>query len=528
VIPAQALDLSHIQGEILLLSRTVRAQIERASKAFIERDRALAEDVIERDDYVDNVFRRIEQETVTGICINRHEEERRRLVILRTVAQHLEAIADNAENLAKQAIYLANQSAQPLVVALEAARDLVVTGLVDAVEGFLAEDLASVEWANRCETGVDHLYDEAFGAVLDRIGKGNRAAESLITQLLGMKAIERMGDQVLDIAESTIYLVTGDNIRIRQYLRMSEVVGAPKAEAQDGLATIWNGRSGILVSHVLTQGRDLIFKEGKARKIVEEIESAKRWEEIAPGAVPRIHREEVVHDRATLVTEYIRGPLYRDLLLGSRTAGDGARTAEILSLIRTIWESTLRDGRAPIDYIAQIRKRLPLLFTAHPALEAWAERPEAGLPPLQVLLDRLARSEPDLAAPFSVWIHGDLNNDNIIFDIEAKRFRFIDIHRSRYGDYLQDLGILLLSNRRSPELQREAADAVRQANDEILAFGREFAEARGDAQFEARLELSLGRASITSARFLEDFSFARKIFLEGIEHLARAADRLGG
>ncbi|MBN1421022.1 MAG: phosphotransferase [Planctomycetes bacterium] len=523
----RASDLSRIQGEILLLSRTVRSQIDRAAKAFVDRDRDLAQDVIERDDYVDNVFRRIEQETVTGICVNRSEEDRRRLVILRTVGQHLEAIADNAENLAKQAIYLANQSAQPLVVALEVARDLVVTGLVDAVEGFLAEDLASVEWANRCENGVDHLYDEAFGAVLERVGKGNRAGESFITQLFAMKALERMSDQILDIAEATIFLVTGDNIRIRQYLRMSEIVGAPDAGAQEGLATIWNGRSGILVSHVLAHGEDLIFKEGTARKIVEEIESAKRWEEIAPGSVPRIHREEVTDGRATLVTEYIRGPLYRDLLIGAQTAGADPRTGELLALLGSIWEATLREGPAPIDYVTQIRRRLPLLFAAHPGLQGWAERPDAGVPPLEDLLDRLARGEAGLAAPFTVWIHGDLNNDNIIFDLEAKRFRFIDIHRSRYGDYLQDVSILLLSNRRSPEIEREAAEVARRANEEIFAFGRRFAEAHGDERFEARLQLGLGRASITSARFLEDFAFARVLFLEGVEHLARAAAHLG-
>ena len=43
-------DMGTLQGEILLLSRTVRRQIERAARAFVERDRSIAEEVIERDD----------------------------------------------------------------------------------------------------------------------------------------------------------------------------------------------------------------------------------------------------------------------------------------------------------------------------------------------------------------------------------------------------------------------------------------------------------------------------------------------
>ena len=66
------------------------------------------------------------------------------------------------------------------------------------------------------------------------------------------------------------------------------------------------------------------------------------------------------------------------------------------------------------------------------------------------LLERAAELEASLAPPVSVRLHGDFNANNIVYDAETDRVHFIDVHRSGQGDYLQDIGVLLVSNVRNP------------------------------------------------------------------------------
>jgi len=138
------------------------------------------------------------------------------------------------------------------------------------------------------------------------------------------------------------------------------------------------------------------------------------------------------------------------------------------------------------------------------------------------LLERAAELEASLAPPVSVRLHGDFNANNIVYDAETDRIHFIDVHRSGHGDYLQDIGVLLVSNVRNPiEDGRVAADLER-LNELVRDFALEFARLIGDDHFETRLILSQARSFITSGRVVTDFEFARSIFLQGVRLLERA------
>jgi len=138
------------------------------------------------------------------------------------------------------------------------------------------------------------------------------------------------------------------------------------------------------------------------------------------------------------------------------------------------------------------------------------------------LLERAAELEASLAPPMSVRLHGDFNANNIVYDPEKDRVHFIDVHRSGHGDYLQDIGVLLVSNVRNPIEDGHVAADLERLNELIREFALEFALRVGDDHFETRLTLSQARSFITSGRVVADFEFARSIFLQGVRLLERA------
>ena len=60
---------------------------------------------------------------------------------------------------------------------------------------------------------VDTGYYNVIEMVKEEIGRGHNQAEELIGWILVAKHIERVADLATNIAEDTIYMVTGDIVR---------------------------------------------------------------------------------------------------------------------------------------------------------------------------------------------------------------------------------------------------------------------------------------------------------------------------
>jgi len=148
-------------------------------------------------------------------------------------------------------------------------------------------------------------------------------------------------------------------------------------------------------------------------------------------------------------------------------------------------------------------------------------------PTLSDKIARAAEIEKTLAAPFSVFIHGDFNTDNIIYNEQNDRIVFIDPHRSAYTDYVQDVSVFLVSNYRVPILDAKIRESLVVIIRDFYAFARKFAEAEGDGAFDARLALGVSRSFISSTRFILKDDFAKATYLRGVYLLDKFLDHYG-
>jgi hypothetical protein len=233
--------------------------------------------------------------------------------------------------------------------------------------------------------------------------------------------------------------------------------------------------------------------------------------------------------RESFLGQYLDGVLLRDVYLGRPWDEKLRATRRLLETVRDVWLATMAKEPPAVDYVRQIRDRLPDLYALHPALEALRRRETRvfGIVhrSLGALLDAVAQVEPHLAPPVSVRLHGDFNSNNIVYDPAADRVHYIDVHRSGAGDYALDVGVLLVSNVRTPIQDPRLRAELTRLNRYVYDFAAEFGRLIGDDHFEARLTLSRARSLITSSRLVADADFARDIFLEGVRLLERAAER---
>jgi hypothetical protein len=94
-----------------------------------------------------------------------------------------------------------------------------------------------------------------------------------------------------------------------------------------------------------------------------------------------------------------------------------------------------------------------------------------------------------------------------------KRINYIDLHRSRYMDYVQDVSVFMVSNYRLQVLDKQLRKRILGLIRDFYRIARVFARKTEDGTFELRLALGLARSFVTSTRFILDKSLARAMFL---------------
>jgi aminoglycoside phosphotransferase (APT) family kinase protein len=281
----------------------------------------------------------------------------------------------------------------------------------------------------------------------------------------------------------------------------------PVAETRSGSAinALGSAKSG--------EGYHAIFKDGRKRKLKEEKQRVKDWHEIFPGLAPKIIAYKKQGDSAALLIEHLTGQTFEQILLDGSDELLQQALNHLTATLSQVWLETRTKKAVCAGYMKQLAKRMEDVYAIHPEFRQPAVNiGGVALPAFDDLLQRMQRFESGIKASFSVYIHGDFNVDNIIFDPQEKRINFIDLHRSSYMDYLQDVSVFMVSNYRlrvfDPRIRQRIMDLCLA----FYRFARAFARKQGDESFEIRLAMGLIRSFTTSTRFILDKSLSERMF----------------
>jgi len=189
----------------------VAAQLERAVEAVEHQDTELAELVIASDDVIDGRYLEVHQSILTLLATQAPVATDLRLIsALLHVMKGVERMGDQCVNIAKL-IPLAGHEppADPRIV-----KDVVTMGkqvktqLSQAKRAFAGREVEMARDLVRQDDLVDNLNKEIFRIALE-IGDDHDRREWAMTMILVARAIERIGDNAVDIGEQVAFIVTG-------------------------------------------------------------------------------------------------------------------------------------------------------------------------------------------------------------------------------------------------------------------------------------------------------------------------------
>lgn len=211
---ALAQEMEKLRRMLLTMGAEVDQRVAGAVDALVRHDLEVAEQVRYGDDEIDQMDLDIEAECVEILALHQPVASDLR-VILATLRMNadLERMADLARSVARRAMKLENRTpvARPPVLA-EMARS--VRSIVRDTMTALADlDEAQCEQIRAADKEIDVRYKAVFTWAANEMQARGEAAHAVIDILSIVRALERIADLSVNIAEAIIFSIEGTIVR---------------------------------------------------------------------------------------------------------------------------------------------------------------------------------------------------------------------------------------------------------------------------------------------------------------------------
>ncbi|QPZ37380.1 phosphate signaling complex protein PhoU [Paramicrobacterium chengjingii] len=204
-------ELRELQERLVEIAELVEVSITNAVTAFTKTDVAVAEDVIENDNRIDEKALELDELAINILALQQPVARDLRIVVsaLR-ISSSLERMGDMAEHIAQLARYRFPERAVPKGLKSTFAE----MGTIDVeiahklVELLRTQDPLVANEIRDEDDRVDELHASVFDKLLSERWKGE--ATATVDATLASRYHERFADHAVSIAKKVQYLATGD------------------------------------------------------------------------------------------------------------------------------------------------------------------------------------------------------------------------------------------------------------------------------------------------------------------------------
>lgn len=204
-------ELDQLEQRLLGIVGKAVGMVERAVDSVVTGDQALAAGVVEDDNSIDREYFQIHQAWTTLMA--RYQPlgpDLRRMAVLLHLNITFERMGDQCVNIAK--ITRHNQglpTSDRICGLITEMGDLVRPMIRTAIDAFVRKDLDEARLLPAMDEPVDRINASMYREAVD-VSDDKGVLEWATKMLLVARALERIGDQAVDFAEQTAYLITGD------------------------------------------------------------------------------------------------------------------------------------------------------------------------------------------------------------------------------------------------------------------------------------------------------------------------------
>ena len=208
----QALD--ELRQRLLLMGGLAEQAVDRACRAYTERDLTLCHMVLEGESQINAAEREIDELAFDLLAMQQPMAvDLRFIMAVIKINSDLERVGDQAVNITERVMDMVELPVEELPVDIPrmatAVGAMVRRSLESFIEGKAELAMAVLEMDNV----VDRMRDEAFIMLVKTMNERPPATRQALDALLVTRNLERVADHATNIAEDVIFWVRGADVR---------------------------------------------------------------------------------------------------------------------------------------------------------------------------------------------------------------------------------------------------------------------------------------------------------------------------
>jgi phosphate transport system protein len=207
-------ELDTLERRIAEMGGIAEKMVIDAMDALSNADTVLAHQVVATDPRLDALQREIENLAVMTIARRQPVAvDLRELIGAIRIAGDLERVGDLAKNIAKRTIKIGAEARVPrAIIGLKHMNEVATESMKDVLDAYAQRDAERAREVWERDVDLDALEDSVFRDLLTHMMEDPRNISSCAHLLFCSKNIERIGDHATNIAETVVYLVSGQPI----------------------------------------------------------------------------------------------------------------------------------------------------------------------------------------------------------------------------------------------------------------------------------------------------------------------------
>ena len=206
-----------LTSELAEMGSLVEKQLYNSIEAFKNKDMVLDKKVIENDDKVDELNKKIEEQCLKLMAMESPvATDLRKIFTTSKIVTDLERMADYAVDICKIAqrveLDILGEECEPVWQMVDILRKMIKRSL----EAFVTGNVKEAYEICKMDDEVDILYRGLFNDILKKMAKDETIINKGAQILFASKYLERVGDHVTNICEWIIFSSKGDYVDLNE------------------------------------------------------------------------------------------------------------------------------------------------------------------------------------------------------------------------------------------------------------------------------------------------------------------------
>lgn len=208
-------DLVELKEKLLTMASFAETAVVQAMKALEQRDAELALQVKDADTTLDQFEIDLDELCISLLALKAPISSDLRLItVAMKINQNLERVGDEAVKIAKHAVAISHMDT-PSTGLMDIPRlsSIVIGTLHSSLDAFVQADTSLARTTILKDTEIDNLNKRIQSELADIMVKTPHMISHCLHLMIVAKSLERIADHATNIAEETVFLYEGKDIR---------------------------------------------------------------------------------------------------------------------------------------------------------------------------------------------------------------------------------------------------------------------------------------------------------------------------